>query len=142
MGLENPPGLSGYILRPAFRIIDMTEFGTLSGTVAMSLVTDNNCINDLNADTGNAVYIYEQFDATAEDPDDIGGAGPTPVATAAVTQDQDGNYTYKVILSPGDYTVAFTCQAGNDDATTDDDITFVTPTDVSLTDGALEDVSF
>ena len=143
MGLVDAPGQAGYTLRPAFRIIDMTQYGTLSGTVAIALVTDASCTNDLNADTGNVVYIYDQFDASVEDPDDIGGlTGPTPVATAAVTQDVNGDYTYEVILSPGPYTVAFTCQASDDAADMDDVITFVQPTDVSVADGETPVVNF
>lgn len=143
MGLADPPGLSGQILRPAFRVIDMTAFGTLSGTVAMSLIMDGSCTNDLSLDTGNAVYIYEQFDFTADDPDDVGGAaGPTPVATATVGQEDDGTYTYETILSPGDYTVAFTCQADDDDPETDETIAFVQETDVTIVDEGAEEVNF
>jgi hypothetical protein len=142
MGLVNPPGLPGYILRPTLRIIDMTEYGILTGTVAMPLVTHAACLNDLNLDTGNAVYIYDQFDTSTDEPDDIGGAGHTPVATAAVTQEPTGEYTYEVILSPGEYTVAFTCQAGADDPEEDDDIEFVAPTQVSVLDGEVSEVHF
>lgn len=144
-GLVQAPGQgSGYLLRPAFRVIDMTEFGTLSGTVAMSVVTDGSCTNDLSADTGNAVYVYEQFDA-GDTPDDIGGAaGPVPVATATVSQKASGDYTYEVILSPGEYTVAFTCQAGSDLVDTDEDITMVLPADpdVMIADGDTVVVDF
>ena len=34
------------------------------------------------------------------------------------------DYRYSTIISPGDYTLAFTCQAGLDDPETDDDILF------------------
>jgi hypothetical protein len=135
LGLVNAPGqTSGYLLRPAFRIIDLTEYGTLSGTVADSLVNDASCTNDPSADTGNAVYIYDEFDSSVQDPDDIGGAaGPTPVATATVKQADNGLYTYQVILSPGAYTVAFTCQAGDDLVDSDQDIAFALPVDPDVT---------
>jgi hypothetical protein len=143
MGLVvDPPGLPGVLLRPTLRVIDMTEFGTLNGTVAMALVTDADCTNDLNVDSGNAVYVYDAFDFAAEDPDDLGGTGPVPIATAAVTQDTNGDYVYETILSPGDYTVAFTCQADDDASDTDEDIDFGQPTDVTIVDGGTATVDF
>lgn len=143
MGLTLPVGQQGYFLRPAMRLIDNTQYGTLTGTVAQSLVTDASCTNDLNADTGNAVYIYDQFDTTMQTPDDIGGmTGPVPVATATVKQQASGDYTYETLLSPGDYTVAFTCQASGDDPMTDDDIAFVGAQDVTVTDGSTPVVNF
>lgn len=143
MGLVNPPGQLGYFLRPGFRVIDMTAFGTLSGIVATDLVSPLNsddCSNDLVQDTGNAVYIYVQSNFTTAD--DIGGTvGSTPIATARVTQ-QNGDYTYEVILSPDDYTVAFTCQASLDLVNDDEDIAFVQPTDVTVAVGPAGTLNF
>ncbi|MBN1239812.1 MAG: DUF4382 domain-containing protein [Gammaproteobacteria bacterium] len=122
LGLVGPPGQPGYMLRPAFRIVDMTEYGTLSGVVDTALVVDPACaVDDQNGDldTGNVVYIYEGPGAVAEDIDED-GAEPGPVATAAVEQGTNGDYAYSTILSPGDYSVAFTCLAGHDDPLVDD----------------------
>ena len=136
LGLKKPPGQAGYLLRPAFRIIDMTEFGTLNGTVDMALVTDSTCSNDLNQDTGNTVYVFADFDA---DVDDIDGTDD-PVATIAVTQNNMGDYTYEAILSPGQYTIAFTCQASDDDPDTDETngtpIEFIMPLDPNMVNSA------
>lgn len=147
MGLTQPVGRTGYFLRPALRLIDMTKYGTLTGTVAKSLLDNSmstNCTNDLSADTGNAVYIYDPFDTSTQTPDDIGGAtgGPLPIATATVKQQPNGDYTYETLLSPGDYTVAFTCQASGDDPTQEDGIAFQEPQDVTVTDGGTPVVSF
>jgi uncharacterized protein DUF4382 len=138
-GLSAPVGQNGLHLRPALRVIDMTQFGTLKGTVAASLVTAGGCTGDPNLDNGNAVYIYAGSGVT---PDDIDSVNPDPVATAAVKQSSTGEYTYKTILSPGDYTVAFTCQAKDDEPTTDDMITFVQPTDVSIMNGQTISANF
>lgn len=141
-GLVNPVGLPGYMLRPALRIVDMTQHGTLEGTIAMTTVTnaDNSCNADdptnQNYDVGNVVYIFSGHDAT---PNDITGTDTDPVATADAEPNADKTaYTYKTLLSPGDYTVAFTCQAANDDPQTDEPntndpsamnpVTFLTPT--------------
>jgi hypothetical protein len=138
-GLNDPIGQPGLFLRPALRVIDMTEFGTLTGTVAMPLVTAASCANDLNLDIGNSVYVYEGAGVT---PDDFDANAPEPIATTAVTQNQAGEYVYETLLSPGTYTVAFTCQAMSDMPDTSEDIAFVQPTDAIIVDGQTLTVSF
>ena len=138
-GLNDPIGQPGLFLRPALRVIDMTEFGTLTGTVAMPLVTAAGCANDLNLDIGNTVYIYEGAGVT---PDDFDAGAPEPVATTAVKQNQTGEYVYETLLSPGTYTVAFTCQAMNDMPDTSEDIAFVQPTAATIADGQTLTVNF
>ena len=124
-GLVRPPGQPGYFLKPAFRMIDVNVFGGVHGTIAAETVTAT--ANDCNADSpapasdfavGNTVYIYAGLNV---EPDDIDGVDPEPVTTVdAVDGDNDGDYEYKTMLAPGDYTIAFTCQAGNDVADTND----------------------
>lgn len=138
-GLVDPVGQSGYFLRPALRVIDMTQYGTLSGTVAFTQITAPGCTSDLNLDIGNAVYIYTGLNAT---PDDFDATDPQPVATAAVTQNATGDFVYKTLLSPGDYTVAFTCQAIDDLPGTDEAIVFVQPTNAPLADGQMLSIGF
>src|SRR5690606_25834207 len=126
MALIQPPGLGGtYMLRPAFRLIDLTEYGTLTGTVPASLIDAAGCPGDTALGTGNSVYVYEAAalvaaDGAALDPGDIGS--PTaPVATGVVELDADGAYSFRVILSPGEYRVAYTCEGEADDVEADDD---------------------
>jgi hypothetical protein len=138
-GLVDPVGAPGLFLRPALRVIDMTKYGTLSGTVAMTRVTAAGCTSDLNLDVGNEAYVYSGVNAT---PDDFDATDPEPVATAAVTQNQTGDYVYKTLLSPGDYTVAFTCQASDDLPETDEAIVFVQPTNATLADGQMLSIDF
>lgn len=139
-GLTAPANQDSWKLTPALRIIDSTEFGDIAGTVAVGLVEDGSCTNDLAEDTGNAVYIYEGLDVT---PNDIDQTDDDPVATGGVTQDENGNYTYSVtFLSPGDYTVAFTCQADDDEPDTEDDITFAGSANATVEDGEETVVDF
>ena len=140
-GLNEPVGQPGLFLRPALRIIDMTQFGTLTGTVAMPLVTAAGCANDLNLDIGNSVYIYAGAGVTPDD-FDADAVVPDPVATTAVTQNQTGEYVYETLLSPGTYTVAFTCQAMNDLPDTSEDVVFVQPTNAVIVDGQTLTVPF
>ena len=138
-GLNDPIGQPGLFLRPALRVIDMTEFGTLTGTVAMPLIAAEGCANDLNLDIGNSVYIYEGAGIA---PDDFDAAAPEPVATTAVTQSQTGEYVYETLLSPGTYTVAFTCQAMSDMPDTSEVIAFVQPTNATIVDGQTLTIPF
>src|SRR5262249_50264544 len=73
--------------------------------------------DNADLDVGNVVYVYAGSGIT---PDDVDGKAPDPVATAKATPAANGDYTYRVVLAPGDYTVAFTCQAGNDDPEADE----------------------
>ncbi len=115
-------GIADYILKPALRMVDNTKAGSIAGTVDIALTTDTTCTS------GNAVYIFEGLDVT---PDDVGGA-VEPVATTLLTADN----TYKAaFLEPGDYTVAFTCQAADDNPDTDDAIAFVGTVNVSVSTG-------
>ncbi|MDJ0916164.1 MAG: DUF4382 domain-containing protein [Woeseiaceae bacterium] len=119
--LVDPVGQPGVLLlRPSLRITDQTRSGTLTGTVDTALLdaTATGCANDLAADTGNAVYL---FDGATSNVNDINDTDTDPVVTANVTQDQDGNYVYSIsYLEVGEYTAAFTCTASNDDPAEDD----------------------
>lgn len=119
-GLVDPPGQPGFLLKPAFRMLDVLELGALRGTVALATITTaaNACAKDnANLDVGNVAYVYAGLNVV---PDDVDGKSPDPIATAPATPAANGDYVYRVVLAPGDYTVAFTCQAGNDDPEADE----------------------
>jgi hypothetical protein len=133
-GLVDPPGLPGYLLKPAFRMLEVTAYGALSGTVAAETITmaANACnTDDANLDLGNVVYVFAGSNVT---PDDIDGTDD-PVATADVIP-VNGIYSYRVALTPGDYTVAFTCQAADDEPETNETIAFLPAVNVVMTGGA------
>lgn len=130
-GLINPPGRPGYILKPAFRVLEVTEFGSLSGTVDPLTLEDASCLNDhpSNPTVGNVVYVYQGSDAT---PVDIDGVDPDPIATANVELNLSSDYVYRILLMPGDYTAAFTCEARNDLPESTETIEFLSPTNVTI----------
>jgi hypothetical protein len=100
---------------------------------------DDSCTNDDDTDIGigNVVYIYDGLDA---DPFDIDGTDPEPLATADVAQNTDGDYVYRVVLMPGDYTVAFTCEGGDDLPESTEALVFLAPTNLIMdTAGAAVD---
>ncbi|MHB8744467.1 MAG: DUF4382 domain-containing protein [Sulfuricaulis sp.] len=116
-------GSDDYMLRPTLRMVDSLDVGRITGTVSPSLI--------ISACTP-AVYVYQGSNVT---PQDINGSPSDPVTTAAVKLDNtSGQYQYTAaFLEPGNYTVAFTCQAAQDDPTTIDSITFSGATNVTVT---------
>lgn len=114
----NDPATGEYMLRPTLRLADNTMAGAITGTVHQSLVP---------AGCTPAVYVYEGSGVTPDDIDtDLNT--PDPVTTATVKLD-NGTYRYKAAyLEAGSYTVAYTCDAGADDPTTNDVLTFTDTT--------------
>ena len=117
-----------YFLRPAFRVEAVESTGRIVGSVDESLLTGDLCSDDDPA-TGNAVYVYEEFDREPGDinanPDSVSAP---PFATSVVMFDETANEGRYVVsfLPPGGYTVAFTCRADEErlpdpDAANDDD---------------------
>lgn len=128
-----PAGLGGsYILRPTLRVVQTPQTGQISGTVDASLATA--------ADCSPVVYVYSGAGA---EPDDVGGA-VEPVTTARVELDDGtGDYVYTAAFLPaGDYTVAFTCDAADDDPEADDDLTYEPAADASVAAGTTATVDF
>ena len=124
-GLVDPPGQPGFLLKPAFRVLDVAELAVLRGSVELSTLdaAENACRDDdVDLDVGNSVYVFAGDVA----PDDIDAADAEPVTTIDVVPDGTG-YSYHTVIAPGIYTIAFTCQAGNDnpDDGANDELEFV-----------------
>lgn len=122
-----PESGTDYLLRPTLRIVDNVVVGAIAGTVDSALIT---------ASCTGAVYVYAGSNVT---PDDIDTILPDPVTTAMVKLDStSGDYEYKAgFLEAGDYTVAFTCDAVQDDPGSDDALVFVGTATVSVSAGAV-----
>ena len=115
-----------YLLRPSLRIVDNSEAGVIYGEVASTLT----CVSELEGDgIRNAVYVYDGFGVTPGDVYLDGDGGVIardgiahPITTANVDLEDGGSvYRYTVgFLTAGDYTVAFTCDAGSDQPDSDD----------------------
>ncbi|MGC2518197.1 MAG: hypothetical protein WA373_03710 [Burkholderiales bacterium] len=98
-----------------------------NGATSLSGSVDSSLINRSGA---NAVYIYNG----TVTPDDFGGSGAQPVATAPVVQDNGVcTFSYRFgVLPAGTYTVAFTNQAANDNTATNDAIAFLGTATVTI----------
>lgn len=101
-----------------------------SGPASLAGIIDSSRV-DRNG--GNAVYLY----SGSVQPDDQGGATVEPIAVAPVTQDRGAcGWSYRFDgIAAGTYTVAFTNQANIDNPATNDAITFVGTSIVTLTGG-------
>lgn len=114
-----PPGLGpNHILKPALRLVDNTEIGSIAGRIDDSLIFPAS-----GDDCSPAVYVYEGADIEPVEVTEGGG----PLVTALVElEEPTGEYRYRAaFIAAGEYTVAFTCEAAADEALTDDGIEFV-----------------
>lgn len=140
--LTRPANADHYLLRPALRIVNNAKVGTIRGTVSDPLVNGESCTNDLAAEDGNAVYLYEGSDAATGDVyiDDQGEAvtADNPLTVANVTQNPDtGAWEYEIGFIPnGDYTIAFTCQSLDDGESADDSIDFADTANIPVSQGS------
>lgn len=124
-----------YSMRPTIRLVDNTEVGTISGTVANTLIT---------ADCGSpAVYVFAGAGITPDDIDDT-IEDIDPVNSAIVTLDAEtGQYSYTAaFLLAGDYTLSFTCDAAADNPTTEEDLVFVGTQTATVTADQTTTVNF
>ena len=105
-GLTEAVGRGLYILKPTFRVLNVDEYGSVSGKLtnatAMSVPA---CDTDT---TPKVVYFFEGEVAI----DSWDGINPEPVTTVDAVFDMGtGDYPYQAILMPGDYTIGLTCNA-------------------------------
>lgn len=106
---EPANGSTTYVLKPALRIENNVEVGTIKGSAANTLLIGALSLAD--AACGPTVYVYAGANAVPTDID-TGASGSTqPIETATLTLDTTtGNYDYTAgFLAPGDYTLAVTC---------------------------------
>jgi Domain of unknown function (DUF4382) len=95
-------------LKPAERLVDNTTVGNIQGVVSNTLVP-NGCTP--------GVYLYS---GTVTAPEDMNSTAPStdtnqPLASKVPVANSQPPYYYQfTFLPPGTYTVAFTCQASQD----------------------------
>ena len=134
-GLVFPPGQGQYMLKPAFRMLEVTAYVPLQGTISSTTVG-----TDLEPQRTTALRTITSISASATSsmssqgavtPDDVDEGTDDPIATVEATRNAAGDYVYRTLIAPGTYTVVFSCEAGNDDPVADDEITFLSPVGAS-----------
>ncbi|MFO7993407.1 MAG: DUF4382 domain-containing protein [Marinobacter sp.] len=110
---EKGTGDSKYILRPAHRLIDNTEVGSIIGDVDYGLISQDPSFAD--CDYKGSVYVYngdvpegELTDLNSENLETEDG----PLVAIPVTNEDNASvYSYKAAFLPaGEYTIAYSCQ--------------------------------
>ncbi len=134
-----PPSdaIGGAMLKPTLRLIDNTAAGSIAGNVDLEVITEQ-CASDTGEQFG-AVYVYSGTDATVSD---VSGGDGDPITTALVSE-SGGEYSYEAgFLDEGDYTVAYTCGAMDDDPEAEDSLTFVGESNATVEADAETEVNF
>jgi hypothetical protein len=140
--IHAPPGQRGstpscaqaYLLRPTLRILDNANIGAIAGTVDSALVT---------ADCRPKVYIYSGAGVVPDDLEEAADpADVDPLVVVGVPVINGATaYPYRAaFLTPGAYTVAFTCS--DDDPTDPDQLTFLAPRDAVVQPNLITTVNF
>lgn len=137
--LQHDAGVGTYTLHPVLRAIDAGTAASLSGTVDTDEVEAASCRQGRATGTGVAVYLFEH-DADALIDYQRGRSGP--IASARVQSTGSAYYYDLPNLEPGDYTLAWTCDADADAPDTDDALSFRSSTLVTLSDGEGQVVDF
>ncbi len=111
-----PPGLAGQtpvcILKPVERLVDDSSVGNIQGAVSNTLV-----VSTTTSTCSPGVYLYN---GTVTVPEDMNSSATTPdpnqpLSTSAPVANSQPPYYYQfTFLPPGNYTLAFTCQANQD----------------------------
>lgn len=114
---------TAYELKPTLRLVNADDSGSIVGTV--SGAGASGCAP--------AVYVYKGGSATTGDE---GSANPPYMSTLVHQDGGSSDYVYTAaFLPPGNYTVAATCSADDDDAEVSGDITLSGAKKVSVTAG-------
>jgi len=111
-----------YQMKPVLRLVNVDNTGHITGSIDGTLLTACEC-SDKDPTTGNSVYLFTGHNVI---PDDIDNKSPEPISSALVILNPlSGEYEYALGYIPfGDYTLAFTCQADQDDPKKNDNIIF------------------
>lgn len=153
-----PPGQTSsgqqvYFLRPALRLVNDTQVGTISGTVALSSLhtadttidktnPSNDCLSGSTTGTSgplpNAhVYIFSGSNSALTDVEypPPNSSYVNPVVASITYSSSSNTYTYdQPFLQTGNYTAVIAC--GPDDPSTVDTLSFVGPNGVIASSGA------
>lgn len=159
-GLTKPANQDHYLLRPALRLLNNVEVGTITGTVDEAVLASPACLNIDGEPMGRTVYLYEgDLNDEQLTPDDVydpgieegseevrEAEGVRPITTAEVTQDTDsGEMVFEIGFVreiPEGYSLAFSCESEQDDPATDDDISFTEVIYTHVTAGETSEVTF
>ncbi len=144
--IDRVDDLGVYEMLPVVRAIDADTAGRLAGSVDTAILTDDSCRGDRSTGDGVAVYLYDGSDVTPVDYVNDGSvvASDPPIASAGVRYDGDsGTWGYRFdYVTPGDYTVALTCEADDENPLSDDDLDFWSSANATVTEAGTTTLNF
>jgi hypothetical protein len=133
--VTKPNGQTDYFLKPSLRLIDNTSVGTLSGTVAGTLL-QSACTNA--GEFAGLVYVFSGANVV---PDDYDGTEPEAIASGRINYSAESGYAFKIpFLSAGDYSIAYTCEL--DDSAADEALNFHQIQNISISKDTATTVNF
>lgn len=117
------PGPDRYILKPrGVRIVQLEQAAAIEGTLDVNALHLQSCMDKEDVTVGNVIYLYTGLGLDSEamaddfDPDSAGADADNRIAPiASAIPDSDSRFIFSY-LEPGDYTLAVSCDAANDDA--------------------------
>ena len=129
-----------YILKPALRLINMQQVGSITGYAAPTMTIGGAAIS--NASCSPAVYVCSGTHVTLAGYAVTTSGGATPLTSATLSlNNTTGNYDYTVgFLAPGGYTLAVTCAAN--DSTSSSSLAFSAPATATVMANATTTVNF
>lgn len=133
-------GTGAYILKPALRLINNQQVGTVSGSASNTLTVGSKPVSD--AQCGPAVYVYSGANVTPVDFNPTSSVQPLTTASLSLNA-STGNYDYSAaFLAPGDYTLAVTCAANDNLGSVDSNVVFSAAKNATVTAGSTTTVDF
>ncbi len=131
-----------YILKPALRLINMQQVGSIAGMAAPTMTIGGAAISD--ASCSPAVYVYSGTNVTLAGYAVTTSGGATPLTSATLKLNSTtGDYDYTVgFLSPGGYTLAVTCAANDTTSPSAATLAFSAPATATVMANATTTVNF
>lgn len=142
--IDQVDALGVYQMIPVIRVIDADSAGSIEGTIEADEIADTDCRSGRDLGTGVAVYLYEGAGVTPSDYYDDSTVTnlAQPIGSADVAYDDDA-WSYRFhYVAPGSYTVAWTCEADDEQPRDDDGLLFRASADVSVGEAQTAVVDF
>ncbi|MGD8828068.1 MAG: DUF4382 domain-containing protein, partial [Gammaproteobacteria bacterium] len=133
--VKGPPTSSGdYLFQPVLRMVDSDTAGYIQGDIQPTLIPSG---------CAPGIYFFAGSDVTPQD-DHPADGNPNSLTSEIPTLNADtGNYDIDYKGFPaGDYTVALTCEADQDNPDTVDNISFIASQNVTVTSGSTAIIHF
>lgn len=137
--LQRDSASGTYTLTPVLRAIDADSAASLSGIVDAAAVEAASCRQGRDAGAGVAVYL---FDRDADSLIDYRSGRDGPIASARVKSTGSSYYYDLPNLAPGNYTLAWTCEADADAPDSDDGLSFRSSALITLSVGEAQVLDF